>query len=121
MDSCQLWEVLVPQAFNSGETVPVTHHHAWDKAVRRIAGGLTILRSAKGVWESPSGDIFQEVMIPVRIACSEEQIRQIIAMTIAHYEQEAVLAYLISERELMVYRESVESRSSGGSTLSAKE
>ena len=77
-----LWEILVPRKFNDGGEVPLAHHQDWDDRVRKIAGGLTILKSAKGIWESPTGTIFKEQMIPVRIACSMEQIHQIIDLTI---------------------------------------
>ncbi len=93
----ELWEVLVPRAFNDGMKVPLFHHRAWDERVRKIIGGLTILKSAKGIWESPSGEIFQEEMIPVRVACTELQVNAIIDITIAHYDQIAVMAYRVSD------------------------
>lgn len=101
----ELWEVLVPRAFNNGADVPVSHHHLWDLEVRKIAGGLTILKSAKGIWESPSGKIFREGMIPVRVACTEDQIRLIIELTISHYDQLAVMAYRISDRVIIRHRD----------------
>jgi hypothetical protein len=60
---------------------------------------------SKGQWVSPKGELFIERMIPVRIACTESQIDQIIMMSIEYYEQEAVLAYLVSERVKLVYKE----------------
>jgi len=36
-------------------------------------------------------------MIPVRIACSENAIEDIMDITIEHYKQEEVMAYKISE------------------------
>jgi len=46
-------------------------------------------------------------MIPVRIACTEEQIREIMKMTIAHYKQEAVFAMLVSEKTLIMHAEEI--------------
>lgn len=105
-----LWEILVPRAFNDGTAVPVEHHHAWDDKVQSIAGGLTILKTAKGVWQSPQGRVFREEMIPVRIACSETQMREIIYLTIRHYDQEAVMAYCISEQVIIVHAEDIVAR-----------
>lgn len=41
-------------------------------------------------------------MIPVRIACNEEQIRDIISFTLKHYKQIAVMAYKLSDKVLIV-------------------
>jgi hypothetical protein len=101
----QLWEILVPRCWNSGDEIPVTHHREWDGMVRGVAGGLTILRTATGEWVNPDGTLFRERMIPVRIACSEEDIRHIIDFTISHYDQEAVMAYKVSEQVLIVHRD----------------
>lgn len=100
----ELWEILVPHAFNNGTKVDIAHHHRWDDHVRDIAGGLTILKTAQGIWESPDGAIFRERMIPVRIACNEEQIRAIVDFTIAHYDQIAVMAYRVSEHVIIKHR-----------------
>jgi hypothetical protein len=97
----ELWEILVPQAFNDGIKVPVGHHHLWDEKVRGIAGGLTVLRTARGIWQSPTGEIFREKMIPVRIACSKTQILEIMAFTKTHYLQEKVMAYRISDHVII--------------------
>ena len=101
----ELWEVLVPRVFNQGVEIPISHHRVWDEKVRQVAGGLTILKSAKGVWVSPTGEIFQEGMIPVRISCSEEQIRKIIDLTIDHYDQKAVMAYRVSDFVIIKQRD----------------
>lgn len=100
----QLWEVLVPRVLNSGVEIELAHHKQWDENVRQIAGGLTILKTAKGVWESSDGKIFREEMIPVRIACTEEQINQIISLTIEHHDQEAVMAYRVSDKVIIRHR-----------------
>ena len=43
-------------------------------------------------------------MIPVRIYCTEYQIDKIIEFTMVHYDQEAILAYRISDKVKLVNR-----------------
>ncbi len=69
----------------------------WDQKVRQIANGLTILAPAKGQWVSQTGELFAERMIPVRIACTKDQIELISDMTAAYYDQLAIMYYLVSE------------------------
>lgn len=98
----QLWEILVPHRIGR-KTVQVPYHREWDQKVVEIAGGLTLMRAAKGRWVSPAtGKEHKELMIPVRIACSEEQIVEIARLTLQHYEQECVMCFLISEKVLFV-------------------
>lgn len=101
----QLWEVLVPTVRNSGKPFRTRHHRVWDLRVRRITGGLTILQPARGQWVSPQGTLFQERMIPVRIAATRKQIDQVIKITMQHYDQLAVMAYKVSDEVLIVHRE----------------
>ena len=91
----QLWEILVPAEIN-GKPVPVDYHKEWDEMVLDIAGGLTILRSAKGRWLSENGLSIGESVIPVRIACTETELYEIIEITAKHYFQVEVFSYLIS-------------------------
>lgn len=93
-----LWEILVPRYSTDSEEYPIAYHQKWDEHVRRIAGGVTILRTAIGHWVNPEGAIFVEEMIPVRVYCDEESIDRIIDHTIEYYDQEAVMAYEISSR-----------------------
>ena len=79
-----LWEILVPTQINkitNGReklwNVSTRYHKVWDKKVREISGGLTILRPAKGHWTSPSNEVFVERMIPVRIYCTKDEIMKI--------------------------------------------
>lgn len=102
--SLQLWEILVPTIRNDGRPISARFHRVWDAKVREISGGLTIFKPAKGQWVSPEGQLFHERMIPVRIACTEEEILRIIYMTCVYYEQEAVMATLISEKVLIMNR-----------------
>lgn len=98
----ELWEILVPKADNDGNEYSVTYHKFWDNTVRGLSGGLTIMRSAKGVWEN-DGKVYEERMIPVRIACTREGILDVLKFTKIYYNQIAVLAYKISE-EVIFYK-----------------
>jgi hypothetical protein len=53
---------------------------------------------------SSSGNLFAERMIPVRIACNREQITQILKTTMEFYDQEAVMAYKVSEDVIILNR-----------------
>lgn len=96
----KLWEILVP-TLRDNKPVRTRSHKEWDSRVRRIAGGLTVLKPVKGEWVSPDGELFSERMIPVRIMCTEEQIEQISDMTAEFYKQQAVMFYLISEKAVV--------------------
>jgi hypothetical protein len=69
----------------------------WDNKVRAISGGLTILHPTKGQWVSPDGKLFIERMIPVRIACTSEQMDMISDITASYYQQQAVMFYTVSD------------------------
>lgn len=96
----KMWEILVPCYYNSGKPVRTKHHKEWDKVVEKIAGGLTINQSSFGKWNH-KGKAYHERMIPVRIACNEEQIKKTAKFTIKHYKQLAVMYYLVS-REVYI-------------------
>lgn len=98
----QLWEILVPTISNEGKPYRTRYHRVWDKKVREISGGLTIFRPAKGQWVNSKGKLFEERMIPVRIACTEDDIDSIINLTMKYYNQEAVMSYQISEHVKIV-------------------
>ena len=93
----ELWEILVPTQTNNGTPIRTRQHREWDQRVRSISGGSTIYPVAKGAWKSPSEELFEERMIPVRIACTEEEIEQIADVTADFYDQEAVAYYKVSE------------------------
>lgn len=97
----ELWEILVPTVSNEGIPYRTRYHRVWDSKVRVITGGLTILPPNKGQWVSPSGVLFIERMIPVRIACTEIQIKKIMDMTASYYKQEAIMAYKISQHVII--------------------
>lgn len=100
----ELWEILVPTVRANGRPYRVRFHRVWDRRVRLITGGLTIFQPAVGQWRSPEGVVFQERMIPVRVACTEEQMQDIMALTLQYYEQEAVMAYQVSSKCLFLHR-----------------
>lgn len=103
----KLWEILVPKFWNNGQRIPLRYHRAWDEKVRAVSGGLTILRSVKGQWESPGGKIYKDQMIPVRVACNDRQFRRILEITLEHYvDQEAIMAYLVGAEIIIKRRKS---------------
>lgn len=95
MENRSLFEILVPCNWNGGRPVRTRHHKEWDKRVRKISGGLTILKPGKGQWVH-EGSLYEDRVIPVRIFCTDEQIKRIADITIEHYEQEAVMYYPIA-------------------------
>jgi hypothetical protein len=98
----ELWEILVPKLDDNGDDIGVPTHNVWDSLVRKITGGLTIHRSAKGNWISPKGELVIERMIPVRIACNEETMHEIGEMTKQFYRQDAVMYYRVSDKVFIV-------------------
>ena len=91
-----LYEILVPTVSNEGKPFRTRYHRVWDAKVRIITGGLTILHPAKGQWVSPEGDLFAERMIPVRIMCTEDEIKKIADVTAKYYNQKAIMYYCVS-------------------------
>lgn len=99
----KMWEILVPASSKELEFT-YDHHKQWDEFVISISGGITIMKTARGQWISPDNIRFRDRMIPVRIKCSKRQIRRIVDFTINHYQQEAVLAYKVSDDVILVNR-----------------
>lgn len=97
----ELWEILVPTIRASGKPIKTRFHKVFDAKVYEITGGLTVMTPTKGKWVSDTGTLFSERMIPVRIACTREQIDKIIDMTMEYYEQLAVMAYRISDEVII--------------------
>lgn len=91
-----LWEILVPREMD-GREIEHEYHWRWDEQVRATSGGLTVLKTALGTWTDAGGTVFNERMIPVRIACTEPQIQKIIKFTLQHYKQKSVMAYRLSD------------------------
>jgi hypothetical protein len=103
----ELWEIMVPTVRDNGRPYRTRHHRAWDQQINRITGGMTILRPAIGKWVSPEGKLFHDRMIPVRIACTSDQMDEIMRRTLVHYpSEEAIFAYKISDEVRIVHRNS---------------
>lgn len=100
-----LYEILVPTVRYNGKPFHLRYHRIWDEKVRAISGGLTIMEPVKGQWISPNNDLFKERMIPVRFIASREQVEKIIEMTLIYYEQDAIMAYKISDEVIMRYND----------------
>jgi hypothetical protein len=81
--------------------VRARYHRVWDRYVRELSGGLTILKPAKGTWVKSPTEVVEERMIPVRIACSPEVMDKIIDFTIKYYKQDAIMAYQISNNVII--------------------
>ena len=97
----EVWRIFVPAEDDLGDEYPVEYHEVWDVFVRRVTGGVTIMKSAKGQWVSPTGKLYAEKTIPCEIMCNREQMQEIIDFTIVYYAQEAVLAYKVSDEVIM--------------------
>jgi hypothetical protein len=100
----EMWEILVPASNNKDKEFSYEHHKEWDAFVKKITGGVTVMKTAKGEWLSPIGRLHIDRMIPCRIMCNKKQIIKIIDFTIEHYNQEAILAYRISDNVIMRHK-----------------
>lgn len=93
-----LWEILVPKGIHPyGRCWPLEHHQKWDDYVDSISGGLTVMKLSRGSWRDETGGRVKEEMIPVRIACSADQIETIAKFTKYHYDQEKVMYFKLSD------------------------
>jgi len=106
--SKELWEILVPASNNKEKKFTYKHHKQWDAFVKELTGGVTIMKTSKGQWVSPTGQLYIDRMIPCRIVCNEEQMNKIVNFTIEHYDQEAVLAYRISDNVILRHKNEIE-------------
>ena len=97
-----LYEILVPCQWNDGTPIRTRHHKAWDEKVQAVCGGLTVYQPAKGQWEH-EGEIFAERMIPVRVLATPEDMAKIVDITMVHYEQLAVLCYIVAIAATVVH------------------
>lgn len=102
-----LYEILIPTIMNS-KPVRTKHHKNWDLFVQGLAGGLTLLKPISGKWLCPEGQLYEERVIPVRVACTPKQLEQILKFTIRHYVQKVIMTYKLSE-EVIFYEEKNES------------
>lgn len=98
-----LWEIFVPTIRNDGRPIKTRFHRVWDEKVRAISKGLTVCTPVKGQWENPEdGELFVERMIPVKIACTEDEMMEILEMSKKYYEQKAMFCYLLSKTVYIV-------------------
>ena len=99
----KLYEVLVPTIYgDTGKPIRTRHHRVWDGRVKKLSGGLTILSPGRGIWAFEGVDYIERV-IPVRIFCTENIIKQVVDITLQHYRQKAVMYYVISNECYIVY------------------
>lgn len=99
-----MWEILVPtvRRLEPNKYYSTRYHRVWDKKVRAITSGLTVMAPARGQWVNPvTGEFFNERMIPVRIVASREEIEKVIDLTLEYYDQLAVLCYKISDEVIL--------------------
>jgi hypothetical protein len=99
----KLYQIMVPCNYNDGKPVRTKHHKEWDKQVRKITGGLTILPPSKGQWVN-DGILYSDRVIPVNIIATEKQIKKIADITMKHYRQLAVMYFKLSDEAIIVYR-----------------
>jgi len=94
----QLWEILVPTE-REGKPVRTKSHKEWDRRVRKISGGLTVLKPAKGQWinEKEEDRLYSEKVIPVRIMCNWGETERIADITAGFYKQKAIMYYKVSD------------------------
>jgi len=100
----KLHEILVPTIY--GDTVkPIRtrHHKQWDKRVMKISGGITIMSPSKGKWIYKS-DEYPEKVIPVRIMCTDDDMKKIVVITMEHYRQKAVMYCVLSNQVYIIYK-----------------
>ena len=100
-----LYEILVPCSRNDGTPIRTRQHREWDRRVRKLTGGLTVLPPGRGQWQSPTGQLFSERMIPVRIATTRDVMERVADITAKFYEQEAVMFYVISTEVVIKHYE----------------
>jgi hypothetical protein len=101
----ELWEILVPTVRKNGKPIHARFHRVWDEQVRKISGGLTIFAPVKGDWIKEDSIIERERMIPVRFLAYPSTIESIVEMTLLYYEQDAIMAYRISDTVIMRYND----------------
>lgn len=91
-----MWEIMVPTHDNQKKKFPIKHHRQWDAKAIRLTGGLTIMNPSKGRWIN-EGTLESEKVIPVHIACTEDQFYEIMDFTVEHYKQKEVLGVKLGE------------------------
>ena len=103
-ENSKLWEILIPACSNEGTEYTAKHHQKWEQEAKKISKGITFLGSARGQWKDSRGKNFSEIMIPVRLRGTAEEIRKIGKYTLKHYRQEAVWVYEISSNIIEIHK-----------------
>jgi hypothetical protein len=100
-ETLKVWCILVPTLMGKN-FVRTKHHKRWDEYVREITGGLTILAPSKGQWVNDNNEVVEERILPVNIACTDEQLKQIVEFSLKHYRQDALMYYKVSDEVYIV-------------------
>lgn len=101
-----VWQILVPCNYNDGKPVRTRHHKEWDRRVRKITFGMTILKPAKGQWvDKRDGVFYQDRVIPVMLIATLEEMKIIARITAKHYKQIAVMYFMMSSESYIDYFE----------------
>jgi hypothetical protein len=102
-DMKKLYEFLVPTIYgDTMKPIRTRHHKRWDEFVRKLSGGLTLMTPAKGQWVFEN-NLFEERVIPVRILCTDSDMKKIVEFSLKHYRQKAVMYYVLSTECHVVY------------------
>lgn len=103
----KLFEILVPTIYgDTMKPIRTKHHKRWDERVKKLSGGLTVLTPGKGTWVHEGVDYVERV-IPVRIMCDDKTMKKIVAITLQHYRQKAVMYYVLATECYIVNAETL--------------
>ena len=91
-----LWEIYVPVVDNDGKFFTDEWNEVWKKNVIAITGGMGKFPVVTGIWISPTKEVVEEPMRPVRILASRKQVQEILKFTRQHFSQECVMCFLLS-------------------------
>jgi len=100
-ETLKVWCIYVPTLMGT-RFVRTKHHKRWDTYVRKITGGLTILAPSKGQWVNDDDEVIEERILPVNIACTDEQLKLIVEFSLKHYKQDALMYYKVSDEVYIV-------------------
>lgn len=95
-----LYEILIPTTLDDN---PISKeiHKKWDSQILKISNGMTILTPVQGQWIPSNGNLLAEKMLPIRIACTREQIYEISDFSAEFYCQKAIMFYKISDEVII--------------------
>jgi hypothetical protein len=103
----KVWCILIPTLME-GNFVRTRHHKVFDAYVRKITGGITIFAPGKGQWINPENDeLVEERIIPVNIACNDDDLKKIVNFTIKHYKQDALMYYKVSDEVFIMAKDEI--------------